>query len=135
MVFDSNTPQYFDPVERKEFEKFLDQPDGVYFVMEHDGAIVGCGGYAAEAQNGLASLVWGLVRSDSHKLGLGRFLLMYRLREIGKLDGIRMVRLDTSQRAAPFFEKQGFKVVGIVKVGYAPGLDRMEMVKKLTVCP
>jgi len=134
-VFDSNVPEFFDPVERGGFDEFLKCPDCHYLVMEHDGAIVGCGGYAVEMEEGLARLVWGMVRRDSHKLGLGRFLLLFRLREIGKAGGIRIVRLDTSQHAVPFFRKQGFKDTGIVRNGYAPGLDRIEMTMKLAVCP
>src|SRR5580765_3460025 len=106
-VFDSNTPQFLDPAERRDFETFLDAVDCSYFVMEHDGAVAGCGGYAIAADTSRASLVWGMVRGDLLKLGLGRFLLMYRLREITKGGGVELVSLGTSQHAAPFFEKQG----------------------------
>jgi ribosomal protein S18 acetylase RimI-like enzyme len=133
-LFDSNTPRFFDPGERRKFEEFLDQGNRFYFVMEHDGAMVGCGGYAIEPDKTTARLVWGMVRSDSHKLGLGRYLLLFRLREITKVGGIRMVHLDTSQNAAQFYEKQGFKIIRTVKDGYGPGLDRVEMVMKLVVC-
>jgi N-acetylglutamate synthase-like GNAT family acetyltransferase len=98
-------------------------------VMEHEGAIVGCGGFATERENSLARLVWGMVRSDSHKLGLGRYLLLFRLREITKAGGIQTVHLDTPQHSVQFYEKQGFKVIGIVKD------DRVEMMMKLVVCP
>lgn len=133
-VFDSNTPRFFDPAERRDFETFLDAVDCSYFVMEHDGAIAGCGGYAIAEDTSLASLVWGMVRADLHKLGLGRFLLLYRLREITKAGGVQLVRLGTSQHAAAFFEKQGFKVTGTRKDGHASGMDRIEMMMKLTVC-
>ena len=133
-VFDSNTPRYFDLAEREEFESFLNQPNCSYFVMKHNDQIVGCGGYVIAEEGKLARLVWGMVRSDLHKNGLGRFLLMFRLREIAKHDGIQAVRLSTSQHAALFFEKQGFKVMGVIENGYAPGLNRIEMVKKLIVC-
>jgi N-acetylglutamate synthase-like GNAT family acetyltransferase len=121
-IFDSNRA-----AGRAGFEKFLEAPEGPYFVMEHDGGIVGCGGYTVDAESRLATLVWGMIRRDSHGQGLGRFLLMFRLREIGKLGGIERVRLETSQPAAKFFEGQGFKIVGPVNEG-------VEMVKKLTVC-
>ena len=127
-VFDSNSPQFLDPSARREFEDFLDQLSCPYFVMEHDGAIVGCGGYSIEQENKLAHLVWGMVRSDSHKLGLGRYLLLFRLREITKAGGIQTVHLDAPQHSAKFYEKQGFKVIG-------NGLDRVEMMMKLVVCP
>src|ERR1700720_5055581 len=133
-VFDSNSPQFFNLAERPDFERFLDAVDCSYFVMEHDGAIAGCGGYAIAEDASLASLVWGMVRADLHKLGFGRFLLLFRLREITKAGGVELVRLGTSQHAAPFFEKQGFKVTGIRKDGYASGMDRVEMVMKLSVC-
>jgi GNAT superfamily N-acetyltransferase len=128
-VFDSNAPRFFDPGLRREFEEFLERHDGSYFVMEHESAIVGCGGYAIEQDKAIARLVWGMVRADSHRLGLGRYLLLFRLREITKAGGIRMVHLDAPQHSAPFYEKQGFKVIGIAKN------ERVEMVMKLAVCP
>ena len=134
-LLDSNTPRFFDPSERAKFEEFLDRRNCSYFVMEHDGAIVGSGGYAIERDKTSARLVWGMVRSDSHRLGLGRYLLLFRLREITKVSGIQMVHLDTSQHSAQFYEKQGFKIIRTVKDGYGPGLDRVEMMMKLVVCP
>jgi N-acetylglutamate synthase-like GNAT family acetyltransferase len=134
-LFDSNTPRFFDSGDRRKFEEFLNEQHRSYFAMEHDGAIIGCGGFAIEPDKTAARLVWGMVRADSHKLGLGRYLLLFRLREITKVGGIERVHLDTSQHSAPFYEKQGFKVSRTVKDGYGPGLDRVEMVMKLVVCP
>jgi N-acetylglutamate synthase-like GNAT family acetyltransferase len=134
-VFDSNTPGFFHPKERPAFETFLDAPFGSYFVMEHDGGIVGCGGYAVAEDGSLASLVWGMVRHDLHRRGLGRFLVLFRLKEITRSSGAQVARLGTSQYTAPFFEKQGFKVAGIEKDGYASGMDRVEMRMRLSVCP
>jgi ribosomal protein S18 acetylase RimI-like enzyme len=133
-VFDSNTPRFFAPAERDSFQAFLQQPNCSYLVMEHEGAIVGCGGYSVDAEHGSAKLVWGMVRADFHGLGLGRFLLMARLREIGKTGDVSMVSVETSSAAATFFEKQGFKLVRTTTDGIGPGLDRVEMVKRLTVC-
>ena len=113
--------------DRVKVEEFLRDPNGPYFVMEHDGEVLGCGGFVVEPDPGLAGLVWGMIRRDSHRQGLGRFLLMFRLREIGELGGIDRVRLETSATAAKLFEGQGFRVVGAVG-------NQVEMVKKLTVC-
>jgi GNAT superfamily N-acetyltransferase len=126
-IFDSDVPEFFDASERGKFEQFLDRPDGPYFVMDHDGTLVGCGGYVVVAGESVANLIRGMVRRDSQNLGLGRFLLMYRLREIGKIAGIGLVRLETPQRIAAFFEKQGFRVAGRGPTG-------VEMVKKMNVC-
>lgn len=133
-LFDSNSPGFFDGTERRGYESFLDRIDCPYFVMEHDGAMAACGGYTVAAREPLATLRWGMVRSDLHRLGLGRLLLLYRLREIGKPGNIQLVRADASPRVAPFFEKEGFKILSVVKDGYRSGLDRVEFVKKLTVC-
>jgi N-acetylglutamate synthase-like GNAT family acetyltransferase len=127
-VFDSNSPRYLDASARRDFEEFLDQQGCPYFVMEHDGAIVGCGGFSIEPQQALARLLWGMIRFDSHKLGLGRYLLLFRLREITKAGGVQTVHLDAPQQSATFYEKQGFKVIG-------SGMNRVQMVMKLVVCP
>jgi len=118
-VFDSNTPDFFRSHERPHFEEFLERPNCSYFVMGQDGAIAGCGGYFLTEDKALARLVWGMVRRDWHRQGLGRFLLLFRLREITKAGGVQMVRLETSQHSAPFFESQGFKVVRVAKEGRA----------------
>jgi len=83
-VFDSNASHLLDPGARREFEDFLDRRNCSYFVMEHGGALVGCGGYAIDREKALARLLWGMVRADSQSLGLGRYLLLFRLREITK---------------------------------------------------
>ena len=134
-IFDTNTPTYFAPTERKSFEDFLATQPPTYFVLQHDRQILGAGGYCLSDNGAQANLTWGMIRQDLHKQGLGRFLLMYRLREIAKANTVQTVRVGTSQLTAAFFEKQGFKLASIQKDGYAPGLDRVELLKKLTVCP
>ena len=135
-VFDSNAPEFFLPRERAEYERFLDDPSGPYFVMDHDGLIAGCGGYyVIGGEPTRARMAWGMVLREWQRKGLGRLLLMYRLRQITKAGGVQFVGLDTSQRSAPFFQSQGFKVAGIAADGYGPGLDRVEMAMKLNVCP
>ena len=133
-VFDSNLPDFFQPHERGRFEIFLGAPTCPYFVMELEGKIVGCGGYSLSDQEAVARLVWGMVQREWHKQGLGRFLLMFRLREITKSGGVETVSLDTSQHSAPFFERQGFKVMSVDRDGIGPGLDRVAMVMRLKVC-
>jgi N-acetylglutamate synthase-like GNAT family acetyltransferase len=127
-LFDSNAPEHFAPGERCAFEAFLAAPTGTYYVMENDGELLGCGGFARENDPALVSLTWGLIRRDLHRQGLGRFLLFYRLREIGKLPGVNSVRLSTTTRSQGFFERAGgFRVAAVEQ-------DRVEMVKRLAVC-
>lgn len=131
-VFDSNIPGYFLANERAMFAKFLDELDSPYFVADHDGAVVACGGFA-DVDGTATRLTWGMVRRDLHRNGVGKLLLFYRLRRIGDLNK-PAVSLDTSQHTRAFFEKFGFRVVSIQQDGYGPGLDKIEMVKRLVVC-
>lgn len=132
-LFDSNTPASFTAAERPDYAAFLDAMPCPYFVLEHDGRIVGAGGYAIQGAEG--RLVWGMIGKPWQRQGLGRFLVMYRLREIGKAGDTATVGIDTSQHTAPFFAKLGFKTLRVDPDFYAPGLDRVAMVKKMTVCP
>jgi GNAT superfamily N-acetyltransferase len=125
-VFDSNMPEFFGARERGGVEKFLEASECAYFVMEMEDGIAGCGGYSVE--NAAARLVWGMVRRELHRKGLGRFLLLYRLHEIGQVGGVERVNLEAPSHAAAFFLSQGFKITGGVE-------DRVEMTMKLSVCP
>lgn len=133
-LFDSN-PDFFVPGEREQFQAFLEGEPGTYFVLEHDGKLVGCGGFALEAEPGLASLTWGLIDSRYHRQGLGRLLLFHRMKEISKLGNISLVRLETTPLTAPFFERAGgFRVTNIEPGAYGGSLDRVTLMKRLAVC-
>ena len=107
-MFDSNVPNFFDSGQRAAFAKFL-EGDARYMVMEHEGELVGCGGYRVDAETKRARLEWGMIQRGCQRKGLGRFLLLYRLREIGKSADIEFVTVDAPPAVAPFFERQGFK--------------------------
>lgn len=136
LLFDSNVPEYFLPQERAEFEAWLGSGPENYFVLEHEGRIVACGGFALPgAGSATASLTWGMVGRQWHRQGVGRFLLMFRMREMSRTGvEIQMVKLETTPQAAPFFAAQGFHPIRVIKDGYAAGLDKVEMVRKMAVC-
>src|ERR1022692_48598 len=134
-VFDSLTPALLDSTARPIFESWLDKAADRYFVMEHEESIVGCGGYSFSPDQSIATLRWGMVRRSSQKMGLGRFLLMYRIREIGRAGTAGIVLAHPPRPSAVFYEKQGFRVNGTETEGCAPRFDCVEMIKKLTVCP
>ncbi len=115
-------------VGRAEFEAFLKAPDGPYFVMEHEDRVAGCGGFAMAGDGQSARLRWGMIRRDLQRMGLGRFLLLYRMREIGRTGNAAFVVVQTPAGSARFFELQGFRPG-------AADADRIELVKKLAVCP
>jgi GNAT superfamily N-acetyltransferase len=134
-VFDSLTPTLLDSAGRPLFESWLDEAAGSYFVMASGESIVGCGGYSFSPDQSTAILRWGMVRRNFQKMGLGRFLLMYRIREIGRSGSAGMVLAQVPRPSAGFYVKQGFRVGGAEKQGCAAGFDCVELIKKLTVCP
>src|SRR5262249_274090 len=83
-----------EPTDRKSLQAFLQTPPTNFFVLEHNRQILGAGGYTLSNNNTQASLVWGIIRKDLRKQGLGRFLLMYRLREIAKTNTVQTVRVE-----------------------------------------
>ena len=44
---------------------------------------------------------------------------------------LRAVSIDTSQHTVPFYERMGFRTTSVMRDGYAPGLDRCEMILEL----
>jgi N-acetylglutamate synthase-like GNAT family acetyltransferase len=123
-VFDSNAPSLLSPGLRDALAARLNAA-APFYVAEHDGAIIGCGGYSVSGPT--AQLEWGIVHRQWQRQGLGRFLLFYRLREITKAAAVEMVHLETPDAAAPFFASQGFR-----ESSRAAG--QVHMTKRLTVC-
>ncbi len=125
-IFDSNTPPYFDPSERGDFEDFLHRQPCPYFVLEQDGETIACGGYFSNP-NGDIVLAWGMVRRDLHKSGFGSLLLKERIQKIRIHDSGHRIVIDTSQHSQGFFCRHGFRSTGITENHYGPGLHRVDM--------
>jgi hypothetical protein len=68
-----------------------------------------------------------MVHADRHGRGLGRLLLLARLRLALDLPGLKRVTCHTSQFTAGFYRKFGFRDVRILSDGYRRGLDRHDM--------
>lgn len=125
-IFMSNVPKFFFEHELKDFQDYLKAYAlNSYWVLEHKGKIVACGGIAVKANEG--SLCFGLVHSASHKMGLGSQLLSYRIDRLREIAEVEYIRLDTVQHNPGFFEKFGFKVIQKIPNHYGPGLDKYEM--------
>ncbi|MFN0102334.1 MAG: GNAT family N-acetyltransferase [Bryobacteraceae bacterium] len=120
-IFDSNASE-----NRPKFAAFLNGGPGPFFVAEHAGEIVACGGF--EVNGDSARLHWGMVRRKWQRRGLGRLMLFYRMREITRNSAVQTVGLEAPRQAAPFFTGQGFREV-------TGDGERVELVKRLVVCP
>ena len=126
-AFDSNAPRCFLPEERIQFERFLDQLPGPYFVIVDVDDVVACGGFATGRVASQADICWTIVHRDHQGHGVGHFLMTTCVAEILELEPLKSVRLETSQHTRAFFERWGFRAVEVVPNGLGPGLDRVEM--------
>ncbi len=138
-IFHSNVPLYFDSDEITGLYHWLDAKDRrekafasnateTYYVLEHEGKIVGCAGYYIPAAEARANMVWGMILRSEHKKGYGNKLLEYRIQKIKETAPACSITLDTSQHCYRFFEKFGFTVTKITNDAYGPGLHRYDMV-------
>lgn len=131
-LFDGNTPDFFTASERDDFDRFLDASVHPYLVIERNGRLVACGGYAQETDHETVGLCWGMVERSSHRAGLGRRLTEARLDAARATPGVRAVRLDTSQHTEGFYRRFGFVTYGVTPDGYGAGLHRHDMKLSLT---
>lgn len=131
-IFMSNTPRYFGVEEADDFRKFLDAPVCDFFVVTQDDKIVACGGHGYHDKKEAFVLAWGMVRSNLHKHGLGKFLLAERLKKIYSDSGESLVKIETSQHSRGFFERFGFAATNTIENHFAPGIDRVDMELRLT---
>lgn len=124
-VLRSNVPGFLDAGAEAEFGLFLDGGPVDFWVAEHDGNVVGCGGFVLDG--GGARLRWGMVGAAYQRQGIGRFLLFFRMKAIGGRGAVEMVTATVPRAAVPFYAGQGFREAGASAAG-------VEMVKRLAVC-
>ena len=134
-IYDASAASLEPTHPRQSFATFLDNPPSTFFVLEHEARLLGCGGYQHSDGSLQARLLWGMIHAEWRGQGLGRFLLMFRLREITKHNTIQLVQLEVPAPLAAFYQHQGFHLGVRKKDGYASGFDKIELTKKLTVCP
>lgn len=128
-LIDSNTPTFFAPHEREEFDVFLDDPGDRYWVVEDEvGTIIGCTGYWIVPGTPVAVITWTMVARSWHGRGVGRWLLLTCLDHLCHVPAVQAVRLETSQHVTSFYEKVGgFQAQETTENGYAPGLHKIRM--------
>jgi N-acetylglutamate synthase-like GNAT family acetyltransferase len=126
-LFRSNTPKFFAASEEADFVAHLKDANNHhgYFVLEKEGNIVGCGGYALENTRGY--LTWGMVDHSQHGIGAGKRLLLERLKLITEHSEVKDIVLDTSQHTFGFFRKLGFVTTKITEHGYGEHLHRYDI--------
>ena len=127
-----NTPQYFDPSEETDLSNYLDNELETYFVIEADHQIVGCGGINYEANATIGIISWDIIHPNYQGKGIGKKLLLHRIKVLKDNHQIKYIRVRTSQHTDKFYDKCGFKLEFITKDYWAKGFDLYQMNIDLT---
>ena len=123
-AFDLNTPEYFDPKERVDFENFLANTNPTFFTAILDNEAVGCMGYKIDGRVG--KITWAFIHPHYQGSGIGTAL--YRKCLTGmKEAGCDELMVRTSQKAYGFFERLGFKTTYSEADFWGEGLDLVSM--------
>ena len=120
-----NTPRYFAKEEELEFIEYLENRRELYYVVQLENKIVGCGGINFDKNIGKIS--WDMISPSVQGLGLGSALLKYRIQKIKENKLIDEIIVRTSQHTFQFYEKQGFTLTEKVKDYWAVGFDLYKM--------
>jgi len=127
-----NTPAYFATSEEGDFVHYLHHELELYYVLELNREIVGCGGINFADNKTHGRISWDMFHPAHQGKGLGSQLTRFRINRLKEMDGIRLISVRTSQLAFQFYEKLGFELKESVKDYWAPGFDmyRMEIVQR-----
>lgn len=122
-LFLLNTPQYFSKKEEADLHHYLDNERELFYVMEYNGRIIGCGGINFVENGAIGKLSWDIFHPDYQGKSLGTELLQYRISKLKSTKSVLKITVRTSQLAYGFYEKQGFELLDIVKDYWADGFD------------
>lgn len=115
------------------FHAHLSGAFSYYLVIASGDAILGCGGLDIRADRNHAGLAFGMVRRDSHGLGIGSLLLLARLALVDREHDPAFIGLETSVAVAMFYERFGFQPLSHPEIRYVGGSYYINMGLSLTL--
>ena len=130
----SNIPKFFDESELADLTAYLKNERESYFVFESsEGQILGAGGMNFFDEGKTGRISWDFVHADHHGKGIGGKLLNYRLDLFEADDKIEKIVVRTSQFAADYYSKFGFKLIRQIENYWSEGyhLYYMEMNRQI----
>lgn len=122
-----NTPSFFAIHERDELDEYLMKYIELYYIVRHQGEIVGAAGINFENNGQHATMSWDIIHPDFQGKGIGSLLVKHRFAILAGYPKVRKILSRTSQLTYPFYEKHGFTTVDTKKDHWAPGLDLYAM--------
>lgn len=130
-IFRLNTPEFFDADEEQDLIEYLNNRLEDYFVVEHEGEVLGAGGVNYMEDAITARISWDMIHPRTQGKGIGSVLVKHRIKHIKSKSSIQVIVVRTSQVAFKFYAKFGFEVIAITKNYWAIGFDLYYMELKL----
>jgi N-acetylglutamate synthase-like GNAT family acetyltransferase len=91
------------------YEEWLEMGTSYHLVIEREGKILACGGLEIDGDRNANSMVYGKVRRENHRQGLGTLLMLSRLALVPGDHDPAYAGLETSVGNELFFLKLGFE--------------------------
>jgi hypothetical protein len=131
-ILRQNVPKYFSESDVADFKKYLSERNWIehdVFIDSNDG-VIGCASYYRRSASvvGLAWMFFAPQRLGSRRLlpGLKEYLTSVCVR-VGLPDSELTLALNTTPRVAKLMSRIGFLTIDVIKNGYGPGYDRVNM--------
>ena len=128
-IFDANCPTYFAPVERKDYQQFLESGPDAYELCLLSGRVVGAFG-VFKRDGSACSLNWILLDPEVQGQGLGAGI-MEGVTQRARAHNVAVLQIAASHLSAPFFEKFGAVEISRSEHGWGPDIHRVDMVLTL----
>ncbi|MCM4161542.1 GNAT family N-acetyltransferase [Antarcticibacterium flavum] len=122
-----NTPQYFNASEEKDLQEYLTNKTEEYFVAEHDNVVIGAGGINYFPAEKTARISWDIIHPSHQRKGIGKQLLLYRLKILTSHPSVHKIIVRTTPLVAGFYEILGFTSTTLEKDYWAQDLDLQVM--------
>jgi len=120
-------PEYFDKSEEHDFKNYLENEIQDYFVFEDNLKIIGCGGINYFTKERIARISWDIIHPDFQGKGIGKKLLLYRIKHIKETGAADYIVVRTTQLVYKFYQTIGFKLEKIEKDYWAKGYDLYQL--------
>ena len=127
-LFDTNTPVYFAPNERADYEEFLNNVPAAYYLCTQDDVILAAFGLWTQGIRG--RIQWIMVANDARGTGVGGKMMDYILAAASKAN-VKIIDIAASQKSAAFFAHYGAVHQKTTTEGWGPGLDRVDMILEI----
>ena len=131
-LFLSNVPAFFAQNELQDFINYLQEHPENYYLLLHHGVVIGAGGFYFKEKENEIRISWTMIHPSYHKMGQGRSLIEYCMKEARDRYPAVSFIVHTSQHAKDFYARLGFEVEHTEKNHWAPNLDLYIMRKENT---